>query len=74
MSRYLVVAGALAVCLLFRYAFRDSLGLKVPFLEFYPAIFVAAWYGGLGPGVLATVVSTVAVMYLLPAARGSGGG
>ena len=69
MSRYLVTAGALAVCLLFRYISRDSLGLKVPYLEFYPAVFVAAWYGGLGPGVLATVVSTVAVMfYSLPPA------
>jgi PAS domain S-box-containing protein len=63
MSRYLVTAGALAVCLLFRYISKDSLGLKVPYLEFFPAIFVAAWYGGLGPGVLATVLSTVAVMY-----------
>jgi PAS domain S-box-containing protein len=62
-SRYLVSVVALAVCLLFRYVSRDSLGLKVPYLEFYPAIFIAAWYGGLGPGVLATVGSTLAVMY-----------
>ncbi|HET9191777.1 MAG TPA: PAS domain S-box protein [Vicinamibacterales bacterium] len=56
---------ALAPVLLFRYLVRDSLGLKVPFLQFYPAMIVAAWYGGLGPGVLITGLSTVAAMYFL---------
>ena len=64
-SRYAVALGALAAVLLFRYLVRDSIGLKVPFLQFYPAIIVAAWYGGLGPGVLTTALSTVAAMYFL---------
>ena len=61
--RYVVAIGALAAALLFRYLVRDSLGLKVPYLQFYPAIIVAAWYGGLGPGVLATALSALAAMY-----------
>jgi two-component system sensor kinase FixL len=61
--RYLVAVGALVAALLFRYLVRDSLGLTVPYLQFYPAIIVAAWYGGLGPGILSTILSTLAAMY-----------
>jgi two-component system sensor kinase FixL len=43
--------------------------LKVPYLQFYPAIIFAAWYGGLGPGVLTTTLSAiVAMFFLLPPA------
>jgi PAS domain S-box-containing protein len=39
----------------------------VPYLQFYPAILVAAWYGGLGPGLLATALSaSIAMYFLLP--------
>lgn len=31
---------------------------------FFAAVMVSAWYGGLGPGLLATVLSTVAINYL----------
>ena len=64
-SRYVVAVGALAAALLFRYLVRESLGLTVPYLQFYPAIIVAAWYGGLGPGVLSTTLSALAAMYFL---------
>jgi two-component system sensor kinase FixL len=68
-GRYAVALGALAIALLFRYVFRDSLGLKVPYLQFYPAIIAAAWYGGFGPGILTTTLSTgVAMYFLLPPA------
>jgi two-component system sensor kinase FixL len=63
-SRYIVGVGAFAAALLFRYVLGDSLGLQVPFLQFYPAIIVAAWYGGFGPGILTTTLSTLAAMYL----------
>jgi two-component system sensor kinase FixL len=62
---YAVAIVALAAASVFRYALRDAFGLKVPFLQFYPAILVAAWFGGLGPGVLATAGSTFAAMYFL---------
>jgi two-component system sensor kinase FixL len=63
--RYAVGLGALAVALLFRYFLREAFGLKVPYLQFYPAIIVAAWYGGLGPGLLVTALSALAAMYWL---------
>src|SRR6185503_18764116 len=54
---------AVGLALLFRYSLRDSFGVAVPYLQFYPAIIVAAWFGGLGPGVLATALSALAAMY-----------
>jgi two-component system sensor kinase FixL len=64
-SRYVVALAAFAAALLFRYVFRDPLGLKVPYLQFYPAIILAAWYGGFGPGILITALSSVVAMYIL---------
>ena len=64
-SRYAVAIAAFAIALLLRYFVRDALGLKVPYLQFFPAILIAAWYGGLGPGVLVTTLSTIASMYFL---------
>jgi two-component system, LuxR family, sensor kinase FixL len=65
--RYFVALAALGAALLFRYAFWDMFGLKVPYLQFYPAIMLAAWYGGLGPGLLVTTLSAaVAMGFLLP--------
>jgi two-component system sensor kinase FixL len=71
-SRYAVALGAFAAALLLRYLVRDALGLKVPFLQFYPAIIIAAWYGGFGPGILTTTLSTLAAMYLLLPPAGLG--
>ena len=64
-SRYIVGLAAFGAAVLFRYALRDSLGVKVPYLQFYPAIILAAWYGGLGPGILITTLSAAAAMYFL---------
>ena len=43
------------VCLAFllRWALYGSLDTRLPFAFFLPAAMVAAWYGGLGPGLLA---------------------
>lgn len=51
-----IIAVALAFAL--RYALEITLGNGYPFILFYPAIFFAAWYGGMRPGLLATVLST----------------
>ena len=62
-AAYGVAIAAFGLSLVFRYLLRDSLGTTVPYLQFYPAIIVAAWYGGLGPGLLITIISAVAAMY-----------
>jgi PAS domain S-box-containing protein len=57
-----VVAG-LAV----RYALHGVLGNGVPYLTLFPAVMFAAWYGGLGPGILAAVLSVLsAIFFLVP--------
>jgi two-component system sensor kinase FixL len=58
----LVVAAAVAIRLTLHSWFGDD----GPFLLFFPAILIAAWYGGLGPGTCATVLSAVAAMYFMP--------
>src|SRR5262245_48833823 len=37
---------------------------RYPFLLFYPCVVLAAWYGGLGPGLVATAMS-IAVLWLV---------
>jgi PAS domain S-box-containing protein len=49
--------------LLFRFVLNPWLGANVPFLLFFPTILIAAWYGGFGPGLLATGCSALAAMY-----------
>jgi len=63
---------ATAAALLCRYALGQSLGLSVPYLQFYPAIFFAAWFGGFGPGVVATALAAVAAMYFFLPPAGFG--
>ena len=36
-------------------------GGRLPFVPFYPAAVFVAWFGGMGPGVLATVLSVLAI-------------
>jgi two-component system sensor kinase FixL len=61
--RYGVAVVAFALSLAFRYATRNAFGTTVPYLQFYPAVLIAAWYGGAGPGLLTTAASVLAAMY-----------
>jgi PAS domain S-box-containing protein len=53
-----------AVAVLMRALVGDYTGAQIPFITFYPAIIIAALIGGLGPGILATVLCSVAAWYL----------
>jgi two-component system sensor kinase FixL len=64
-SRYAVALIAIAASVLFRDIFEDALGTRATFIQFYPAIMVAAWYGGFGPGLLATAAAAIVAMYAL---------
>lgn len=55
----LMVVGALAL----RLWLRPWLGDGTPFLLFYPAIMLAARYGGFGPGAVASVMAAVVSAY-----------
>src|SRR6184192_732839 len=56
---------AVAAALLLRCALWSFLGPELPFLFLWPAVMVAAWYGGLGPGLLATALATLAEDFFL---------
>ena len=55
-----VLVGAFLVL---RFVLHPVLGQSVPYLQFFPAIMLAAWIGGLGPGLLATALSTALAEY-----------
>jgi PAS domain S-box-containing protein len=69
-ARYGIAIACVALSVLMRWALDPYLSWKFAFIQQYPAILVAAWFGGLGPGLLATALSAVAVdlMVLSPEA------
>jgi len=62
-ERYQVAIACVATSLGLGVLLSDYLGPNVPYLQFFPAILVASWYGGFGPGVLATILSAFAALY-----------
>ncbi len=48
-----------------RFTLWSLLGQESPFIFFVGAVVLAAWYGGFGPGVLATLLSTPPVSFYL---------
>lgn len=53
-----------ALAVFMRWLVGGYTGVQIPFITFYPAIIIAALIGGLWPGILATVLSSVAAWYL----------
>jgi two-component system sensor kinase FixL len=69
LNRYVVGMVSVAVSLIVRAALAQYLGDTAPYLLFFPAILFASWYGGFGPGSLATFLSgLLALYYFLPPA------
>lgn len=54
---YIVAFTASLAIAVLRFALTDMLGDVAPFLPFVLAVMLSGWYGGLGPGLLATVFS-----------------
>jgi len=52
-TRYGAAAGLVLLALALRWAIFGHLDNRLPFAFFLVAVMVAAWYGGLGPGMLA---------------------
>ena len=46
-----------------RWLLTPQLGTQAPFITFVPAVVLASWYGGLGPGLFATVVSALVAAF-----------
>ncbi len=63
--RYAVAVLSVAAGLALRFALSCVLGLSAPYITFFAAVMFAAWYGGLGPGLLASVLSLAAALYFV---------
>ena len=59
-ARYVVSLFAIVVVLLLRFALQPWLGLSVPYLQFFPAVMLVSWLGGVGPGLLAVGLAAAA--------------
>jgi PAS domain S-box-containing protein len=65
--RYSFAVAAAFLAVLLRFALGVSAGPALPYLTFFAAVFVSAWYGGFGPGLVTTGLSAVlAVSFFLP--------
>lgn len=56
-KRYAVAVLLVLIAAGLRLAFLESLGTRAAFVTFYPAVVLAALYGGLWPGLVATALS-----------------
>jgi PAS domain S-box-containing protein len=75
LQRYAAVALAIGAALALRLLLWQFLGPELPFLLLWPAVMFCGWYGGLGPGLLATFLSVVVADSILvqPFHRGAAG-
>jgi two-component system, LuxR family, sensor kinase FixL len=63
--RYAVAPATVALALALREALSPLLPGQTIFLYFVPPVLLAAWIGGLGPGLLATVLSILSALFLV---------
>ena len=61
--RFLVAIGIVFVAAVIRFDYLQALGTRSTFVTFYPAVILAALYGGFWPGLLAMVLSAVLIDY-----------
>ena len=59
LQRYSVAVAAVAIAFAIRYGIYGTLDNRLPFAFFTSATLIAAWYGGLGPGLLAALAGLV---------------
>jgi K+-sensing histidine kinase KdpD len=59
LEKYAVAIGIVGIAFALRYALHDTLGPRIPFAFFTLSTLISAWYGGLGPGMLAAASGLV---------------
>jgi signal transduction histidine kinase/CheY-like chemotaxis protein len=65
-TRYGIVLLTFSIAAAIRWALIPVFGSALPYITFYPAIMLSAWYGGLWPGLLMTLLGAAAVLTLWP--------
>src|SRR5947209_8638540 len=71
MQSYAIAVSGVLLAALLRAALDPYLGADLPLFIFVVPVIVAGWYGGLWPGLLATVLSLLIGDYLFVSPRGS---
>src|SRR3979411_1702485 len=69
---YSVAVLATVASLLIRWPLWPVLGDAVPHMTFFPAVMIAAYFGGFWPGIVATLLSAVFANYFLTRELSSG--
>ena len=70
--RYAAALAAVAIATVARKSLDPLVGLTLPFIFSIPAVFFAAWFGGIGPGLFATGLSIAAsIHWILAPAQSS---
>jgi two-component system, cell cycle sensor histidine kinase and response regulator CckA len=64
LAPYLWAGLAVAIGISLRSLLGPELNVRLPFITLFPAVFVAAYIGGLGPTILATLLSILGALYL----------
>jgi PAS domain S-box-containing protein len=62
-SRYGVAVALAIASVVVRLALDPTWGLRLPYITLFPAIMLSAWIGGVGPGVVTTLLTAVAAEY-----------
>src|ERR1700710_1301724 len=64
---YAVAMVATLIVLLLRMALSDTLADQARLMPFVLAVVAAAWWGGFGPGIVATILSTLlGIFFIVP--------
>jgi signal transduction histidine kinase len=71
LARYCLAIVATALSLVLRAALDPILGSYVPYLTVFPAVIFSAWYCGLWPSVLSTILAFLAETYWFIEPRGT---
>jgi PAS domain S-box-containing protein len=61
LARYGVAVTCVALALTVRWLLGSQLGDRAPYLTYFLGVIVAAYFGGLGPGLLATFLSVIVI-------------
>ena len=63
-ASYAVAVSCAVLSVLARLALDPAFGMRLPLLTFFPAVALAAWLGGLRPGLVTTLLCALAGAYL----------